>query len=362
MDPLWMCAALAALCFGWMHLVVFWHEHGHLLVGRMVGFKPRLVTVGKAPHVEFPWILGTRMRWGFLPSLGQVHSDDPPLDREGLSNRRWRAVAYSGGGLVFDLALIVATFLVIRASGSGWLAIPLLLHVLVALFNAIPRMVEVEGSWQSNDGAAILAGWRTKYDRAYEQVRNHFLVHLGRYGATSLSPAFDDPKALFAFFRTEHNAIRNRRGAIQEWRGFLDSTSFADIERSRILDAMVSAVLDGNLADLRVEALGWIDQAISLNPGCITLHASRASLLVRLERMEEAKVLLERILSESKEAIDQATGAIDLARIAAHGGDMADASRWLGKAKLAAGAQTTLLDQVYAASEELGVPVARQAP
>jgi hypothetical protein len=34
----------------------------------------------------------------------------------------------------------------------------------------------------------------------------------------------------------------------------------------------------------------------------------------------------------------------------------------LGKAKLAAGTQTTLLDQVYAASEELGVPVARQAP
>lgn len=354
----WKCLAMCVVCFGWMHLVILWHELGHAFFGLLAGFHPRTITVGRSPHLRVHLGRGIVFQWGLVPSYGLVLSDQFRFLHSPPATWRRRLLTYLAGGLVFDVFLLSITFGLTRSLHTIWLAAPFLLHLVMTFSNAWPRSNRIEGRDLASDGANLLSIAKTDYVAMMGQVREWLGRVAARYGATELSPRICEPEFLCAVARTQTDRIARRHGeAIEGLRKLSEEEAITDTERSFLLDHMASIALDDPGGERLAEALSWAEMAISLNPSRITLHASRASLLVRLSRFQEARPLVDLVLAESTETVDQVMSALDMAEILADEGDRIEAARWLAKARDAAGSEFGFLDRIHAASERIGIPL-----
>lgn len=352
------CLAMCALCFAWLHLAILWHELGHAFFGLLSGFRPRTITVGKPPHLRIPLGRGIAFQWGLVPSYGLVISDQFRFLRSSPATWRRRLLTYLAGGLVFDAILLSITFRLTRSLDTVWLAVPFLLHLFVAVGNAWPRTNKIGGKDLASDGANLMAIAKTDYVASIAQMRLWMLQETARYGATELSPRVTEPDFLCLVARSQTDRIARHHGeAIEGLRNLSGDASISDLERSFLLDHMASIALDDPSGEMLPQALLWAEKAISLNPLCLTLQASRASILVRLSRFHEAKPVVEMVLAESDQLIDQVMGAVDMSEICSSNDDKSEASRWLEKARDQAGSEFHLLDRIHAAAERMKIPL-----
>jgi len=136
------------------------HELGHAVAASAVGFRVRVVRVGRLAATGTPagWhlrLLPQRIRGGWV----RAH----PLSREHL---RVRHALFVGGGPAAHLLLAGAVLAAAREWGGAWVLAAVLLLLAVGL-NLLPLGLRREGSWL--DGDWLLA-WSLRPRLARQRV------------------------------------------------------------------------------------------------------------------------------------------------------------------------------------------------
>lgn len=351
MDWIWKILAFAVVCFGWVHWCIFLHELGHAGVGHLAGFRIQSITVGKAPHLRLSLGSGRQLLWGLLPSYGMVRSAPSSLHRFPLSTWKWRSFAYLAGGPAIDLLLLIALIVAIRRTESGWLAGPLFVQISIALGNLLRSTHQIEGSELVSDAAGMAQVLSIDYPRMFEKCRHGIRRELLRYGEEDLSARMAHVDFLQLLASSQVDRMHHRfPKAIEGLKSLSEDALITDRERSLLLDQMASIALEDRSEGLLLEAMEWIERALELNPDCLTLRASKGSVLLGLARFEEAKPVLEQVLARSVDPVDQAQGCLDRAEIAFHEGEREEAARWLSQAREKSGSLPGFGDRILAVS------------
>src|SRR6185503_15897743 len=158
-------AAFGLGLYFWIFIQTVLHEAAHVLVGRMVGFSPYALSVGRGPLLLHMRLAGVDVRIRALPFFGGVVRAWFPL--QGIS---WRGCLFAIAGIASETMLLALT--VSLAGFHGFFAMLALYQVMVLLANLIPYRVTVEGTRIPNDGAQFLAyltGRTSVGLKAYEQ-------------------------------------------------------------------------------------------------------------------------------------------------------------------------------------------------
>ncbi len=118
-DPLWLLATPLVLL-----AVLFWHEAGHALGGRLVGFRLHLLAAGPMRLDRTPqgWRLSFNRNlglWGGVAASGPDADLAPGLAQPGLVQLPRRMLTMVAGGPVASLAGAVLALLLAWAMGPG---------------------------------------------------------------------------------------------------------------------------------------------------------------------------------------------------------------------------------------------------
>jgi hypothetical protein len=148
-DPVGLPTVLFSL-IGGIFAVILLHELGHVLGGRLVGFRFRLLIVGPLKVDR----LGDRLRIGFNRSIalaGGVAASSPDDDQ----NLRQRMIAYVAGGPLTSLVTGLL-FLLIGQFTTGALAFAASLAGFMSLGIAVVTLMPMRSGGFASDGARLL--------------------------------------------------------------------------------------------------------------------------------------------------------------------------------------------------------------
>lgn len=149
-EALGLIASLPVMAF----FVILLHELGHLLGGRIVGFRFMLLIVGPL-RVER---LGERIVWRLNRNLGLAGglAGSVPTDQHDL--RRRMAVFTAGGPLASLLSGVLA--LAISLQSGTWVSALIGIGAAMSLVIAVVTMVPLVNGGFNTDGARLLMLWR----------------------------------------------------------------------------------------------------------------------------------------------------------------------------------------------------------
>ena len=335
-------AAFGLGLYLWIFIQTVLHEAAHVLVGRMAGFSPYALSVGRGPLLFHMRLAGVEVRIRALPFFGGVVRAWFPL--RGIS---WRGSLFAIAGIASDTVLLALT-VSLAGFKLGFFAMLALYQVMVLLGNLIPSHVILEGMRIPNDGAQFLAyltGRTSVGLKAYEQ-------NVARYDPTfRMADAWimrGDPALMARFSSAEQQmAARSYAEATQTYLGLVAEPSIHAAEKALILDRIACIpLIDGDkrfLADAEV----WSRRAYELFPDCKTLHGTLGSILVERGHFAAGLVLLMPLTQEDNSAIDRALAACFAAKALHALGRTTEASKWIRTAR-SSGQFTTLCSRIEA--------------
>ena len=321
-------AAFGLGLYFWIFIQTVLHEAAHVLVGRMVGFSPYALSVGRGPLLLDMRLAGVDIRIRALPFFGGVVRAWFPL--RGIS---WRGALFAIAGIASE-AMLLALTVSLAGFAGGFFAMLALYQVMVLLGNLIPCRVTVEGTRIPNDGAQFLAyltGRTSVGLKAYEQ-------NVARYDPTfRMADAWimrGDPALMARFSSAEQQmASRNYVEAVQTYLGLVAEPGIHAAEKALILDRIACIpLIDGEkrfLADAEV----WSRKAYQLFPGCKTVRGTLGSILVERGDYAAGLELLLPLTSEENSAIDRALAACFTAKALHALGRTVEAGKWIRTAR-----------------------------
>jgi len=228
-DWLKICIILACLVVGFvgMHLRILFHELGHLMAARIVGFMPRRLQLGVGPVLMSQRSKkGFWFEWLLLPRGGFMAATPT-----GVSSFRLRQSFFVAGGPIADGLILFGGYrLIVAVYGSlgdsfscadGALAAVLLLWTLSsALTGLLPTKAAIGGRRFLTDGYLLLRLWTASNQRLAEWA--------------SIS---DWRKALDLLQGTDENRKAIRNAGSQEARGSAspsENLRILQVQRNRL--------------------------------------------------------------------------------------------------------------------------------
>jgi hypothetical protein len=298
------------------------HELGHAACGRMVGIPIALVSIGDGPRLFQFKVRNTAFAVNAYPMCGFCKPS------ENWTNRGWRSVFFGLGGVIGNLALIVA-LLAADASDllpdGSWSVIGLMIFVqcwLIA-FSIVPmRGQDAKHLSHANDGYliwAMLRGQMTVSATFMEQA-------MARYRKAGAAP---DPLTDAAVRRDCHAQI------IAE----LDRGRLSATEEMAVLDGLINEWFQSGDAELTGRVEHWSERLIALGPGIDTVKGTRGGVLVSLGRHSEGQALLLPLHARLKTTdFDRIMTEVLLARATLGLGQRSHARLWINAAKVTSAA------------------------
>jgi len=105
------------------------------------------------------------------------------------------------------------------------------------------------------------------------------------------------------------------------------------VEKLMVLDQLACLPIMNGLKRYTVEAERWIRRALEMQPANLTLRGTLGSLLVELERWDEAEPVLREVYETSENDVDRGICSFYLALVARHRGDLGSAVRLAKRAR-----------------------------
>ena len=321
-------AAFALGLYLWIFIQTVLHEAAHVLVGRMVGFSPYALSIGRGPLLIHMRLAGVDVRIRALPFFGGVVRAWFPL--RGIS---WRGALFAIAGIASETMLLALTAS-LAGFANGFFAMLAVYQVMVLLGNLIPYRVTVEGTRIPNDGAqfvAYLTGRTSVGLKAYEQ-------NVARYDPTfRMADAWlmrGDPALMARFSSAEQQmAARDYVAATQTYLGLVAEPGIHAAEKALILDRIACIpVIDGDMRFL-ANAEVWARKAHALFPNSKTVHGTLGSILVERGDYAAGLELLMPLTSEDNSAIDRALAACFAAKALHALGRTVEAGKWIKTAR-----------------------------
>lgn len=306
--------ALAAGVILWMVIEPVLHEGAHLVAGRMVGFSPYAVTIGRGALLFRRRFGSIEVRFHLIPGSGAVKL----LPHMNISG--WRGAAFSIAGIIVDAFLLVLLINLVDlrspASDPGqgpFVAIFLIALVLyqawVIAANTIPRDALVEGIKVANDGKQFLAYLRGRpsWVAQYEQS-------IARYDPTfRIADSWlvrSDPAAVALHNESQIDLAAGRHAeGVAKAEQVLGKVDMHPAEKAALLDGLACVAVIGGDKRFIARAEIWAREACRLFPACTTLRGTLGSVLVEASRYEEGLALLLPLTTQDNSAVDRTLAA-----------------------------------------------------
>lgn len=338
---------------GWWEVATVWfsallvhfgliagHEASHYYVARAVGIQVIEITVGHWRKLWSRQFGQLRITLRAIPDSGYVLTLPSPE-----WGSRWRRLGFLSAGITFDLAAAVAAGVTLwtlppEFSDFGEYLRPFLLWSVVVfgtahvVLNLWPRQGEAGGASVPTDGRQIADTLNRKtpdITEALEQGRS--------FNAALVQKDYPRAIAILETVRTDrprdvavasslanllaHTGEHDR--AIGLLRDLLDTPGLSAPEKAQVLDSLACIPLYHGLTARLGEAEAWVRTAITYSPNAITLQGTLGAVLLELNRCDEAKPILERVLARSEDSTDLAISRACLAKIACKQGNIAAA-------------------------------------
>ena len=318
-------------------LLILVHEGGHVLFGRLAGYRVRAVRIGRGPTLfRLPMGLAL-LDWRLLPISGGVAVYQP------FVRRRSRRLLLSAGGCLANAAAagVLAALLpwppdVLAHPVAG----PVLLAQVAGLLNlvVVPRWLGrtdgtiflAESQQPSAPNRALIGLYETSVGARYPSLPAASPSPLGAVVLHALllgTPAADFGNSIgLATARALRERDRLRRR-------LLATEGLTTAERAVLLHAQVIEALFG-LTEVHLDRLdAWSDELAALLPNEPSARALRGAVLVLAGR-PEGRGLLEADLAADARLFDCGLRRAFLARAALDEGDRIGAARLLAAARV----------------------------
>jgi hypothetical protein len=334
----------------WPFFAIGLHEIAHAVMGRIVGFRPFLITMGQGPRIFSGHLLGVEFRIHLAPMSGRTHASFGSFD--GL---RWRGALFVMAGPASDLLLLSAVWALLRYKGSlilrvlsldslgavlvlswdGVLGWALFFEVMVLVFNLLPYDAKLDRSTSNpTDGKQLILYLSGRISAAVTATLKNYREEIARYDPTFRAGDSWIFKAsqvsLAKLAEAQVYYLQGRFGpAVGRYLGLLETEELSRGERAQLLDQLASiAVIGGDKAYLE-RALAWSREACELAPGAKTLRGTLGSLLVETGSYAAGIEMLMPLTSPENEPIDRSISSSTIGKAYFHLGEKEKAASWL---------------------------------
>ena len=318
-------------------LLILVHEGGHVLFGRLAGYRIRTVRIGRGPTLFRLHIGLALLDWRLLPISGAVAVYQP------FVRCRSRRLLLSAGGCLANVA-VAGVLAALLPWPPDVLAHPVVGPVLLAQMAGLLNLMVVPRRLGRTDGTIFLAAlqqpsapnrglidlYRTSVGARYHSLPPASPSPLGAVVLHALllgTPAadFGNPTGL-ATVRAlrERDRLRHR---------LLATEGLTAAERAVLLHAQVlDALLGGTRINLD-QLNAWSDELAALLPEEPSARAARGAVLVLAGRLE-GRSLLDADLAADASSFERGVWRAFLARAALDDGDRVGATQLLAAARV----------------------------
>jgi tetratricopeptide (TPR) repeat protein len=328
--------------------LIFLHEFGHAMVGRMVGLRVFWISIGSGLQIFEKQILGTSLRINLLPFTGMtiLAARTPRL----LRLRLW-AATFAGPATHFAV-LVLCYFAVGNLSFQHLLSAdilsapsPFVTFMYANAFLFLLSLFPATGSGMARaDGYRLIRilFWKEKeiaeYLASTPAVEAHEFIRCG-----NLNEAATRYQAALALnpdsFVLRHDlAIAwQMQGDYERARSIFVELLHAEQKKQPgwhqlLLNNIAWADLMLRRADLLQEADAYSEEVIKGSPNFPSFQGTRGAVLVSMGRVQEGDKLLRKAFRRHSEKIERASVACWIAIAEARTGNAQEARAWLSKA------------------------------
>jgi|GEM_PF-5272510 len=317
-DPAQPALILFAITVGILFAVTYVgiavHELGHLFAALLGGWRPYRIEIGAGKQLKLGSPASLEVCLGLWPVSGMVHAF-------ALSPTwyRTRFIFFILGGPFATVAYISFLFFVLpqftpdhahSAIGVGGF-----IQFWMLLRNALwPNLVRIRGHMQPNDCLSIWTAARLPGSKIPHQFA-HGLFHYANllidsnrsstaqdflYRSLALSGLPPMDTALMkALWLAGSGFSEEAKEKLNDAAALADATGEA-------YDELASNILFAGCEALFPQALELIEKGIQLEPDTITLHGTKASLLIETGELQAGLELLDKVIATTKSNHDRA--------------------------------------------------------
>jgi len=338
---------LAAVAIG-LYGGLFIHLCGHLLGAVLVGLKPLTFRLGSGKRTALLRCGDLHFQFRLFPAGGFVVAVT-----DTVSWFRLRAFTFVAAGPIASFAIAWLLWQVADHPESFsvlpvWVSdtLPFVLAAQVALFvgSIVPRRVWMYGAYFPSDGAKLWACLRMSQGQVSQgvisQLRDAAAIYFQRGEEEQARKLLEDAGEregcerwtvcrLWICWLLSAGKRAQADAAIET---FLDETYALGLSRGQGLDALASIPLYTGLSDFIDRALGYIEEAIRVDPTALTFRCTKGALLVEAGKFREGLELLQDVMARTDEEEDRAVGSYYSALATHQMGDLQKARQLLADA------------------------------
>ena len=304
----------------WLMFSIVVHELAHFGVGRLVGLRSWLISIGDGPAVFQHQFNTFKLILRANPYSGVVY---PFILESQLSKTRWKQFAMVLAGPLINLALCIY-FTKVALNPNRSLSLYNAPEQLAAvnayllLWCLIPFHADVDGIRTPNDALSLL-------QLATGQNRTTSRPSPGIAQASSRTPI--GPSWSWMVNQVE------AAGLLTHCREQLSIPQLPIAERVTLLDTFVTCVLMYGAGEFLPEAERYSEELFTLKPDEWTVKGTRGSVLIETGRLEEGVSMLQEVMDKDPSAFDRAISASFLALAELKRNNLDLAAEWLRKSR-----------------------------
>ncbi len=299
------------------------HELAHAITGHLAGLNIRRIRIGTEPVLLRFRAFHADIQLGLLPTAGSVNICEPLLPSR---NRR---LAFVAAGPLMDMVWFAALMWLMTQSYENETANAILMPALVVqicmlIASLYPSHAYFYGEQLPSDMLSFYRILREKEDPAAIYLKAYF-VRLVSYNKDDLSnfmPSRGSERVAHIYLEGILDKKLDRRAQVLALRREID-LGLTPLEEVAIIDGLITDAIRHPPAEDEGELDALSARAIALYPDLKTLKGSRAAILARAGRHQEALELLEQ--ADDERIFDRSLNAAFRALALFHAGRQEEA-------------------------------------
>jgi len=336
--------AIGGSMFLWLYVRIVVHETAHVVVGKMLGFKPYKMVVGTGSNLCHLHLFGVEVILRVLPMEGGYTL----ARRPNFESLRWRGAVFSVAGIASEVALLTVILGVVVGVLKEGLNMGLTSFVLwyiaffqagAILFSLWPGAAQTEIGMVSNDARQFFHYISGKVDKAIQTFAANYEANVRRYDpqfqieSSWFKKEMDSSLRIWADIEANKKA-KLHEAVIEQYLEILKSKALSKGERAMCLDNLACIAVMEGVKNILPRALAWIKEAHEIFPNSRTLHGTYGGVLVEAGAYAESVEMLTPLTADDNRPIDRSISACYLAKAHHHLGNAAEADAFLtlGKA------------------------------
>lgn len=304
----------------WLMFSIVFHELAHFAVGRLVGLRPWLISIGDGHVVVQHQFDTVKLILRANPYSGVVY---PFVLESQLSQTRWKQFAMVLAGPLLNLALCIY-FTKVALDPTRSLSLYQAPEQLAAvnayllLWCLIPFHANVDGVQTPNDALSLIQLATGRNRTASKSLAKVAQADAGTPTGPSWSWMVNQVEAT---------------SLLTHCREQLSNPHLPIAERVTLLDTFATCVLMYGAGEFLPEADRYSEELYTLKPDEWTVKGTRGSVFIETGRLEEGMSMLQEVMDKDSSAFDRAISASFLALAELKRNNVDGAAEWLRKSR-----------------------------